>query len=236
MIPPQCGMLAIGGLPITLPLRMKAMIFASVLNSVRKSWPDSGGIVLSAAWGFGTTAEAARAVAVDASVPHVERAAGDGGSLFARNGDRSRIADIGQAAAYVRDEIGDLAVRDHGTPDGHVRLLRIRRLTKPVVDDRAELRDSQRLTHVFQRGHVGRYAALSLLTVTGRTGELHEDVRTHRYLRFTRVGAAVPATPAATQNRQCREPYGKEKHEPRVAHRSSTERTGNRIKERPCSA
>jgi hypothetical protein len=33
--------------PITLPLRMKSMIFASVLNSCRKSAPDSGGIVLS---------------------------------------------------------------------------------------------------------------------------------------------------------------------------------------------
>lgn len=52
MIPPQCGMLAIGGLPITLPLRMKAMIFASVLNSLRKTWPESGGIVLSSAWGW----------------------------------------------------------------------------------------------------------------------------------------------------------------------------------------
>ena len=54
MIPPQCGMLAIGGLPITLPLRMKPMMIASVLNSLRKSWPESGGIVLSSACGFGT--------------------------------------------------------------------------------------------------------------------------------------------------------------------------------------
>ena len=34
MIPPQCGMLTIGARPITLPDRMTAMIFASVLNCV----------------------------------------------------------------------------------------------------------------------------------------------------------------------------------------------------------
>jgi hypothetical protein len=39
MIPPQCGMLTIGAFPITLPERITAMIFASVLNSLRKSWP-----------------------------------------------------------------------------------------------------------------------------------------------------------------------------------------------------
>ncbi len=54
MIPPQCGMLTIGALPSTLPVRMKSMIFASVLNSERKSWPASGGIVLSSDCGFGT--------------------------------------------------------------------------------------------------------------------------------------------------------------------------------------
>ena len=46
MIPPQCGMLTIGCRPSTLPLRMKSMIFASVLNSLKKSAPESGGIVL----------------------------------------------------------------------------------------------------------------------------------------------------------------------------------------------
>ena len=54
MIPPQCGMLTIGARPITLPLRITAAIFASVLNSWRKSCPESGGIVLSGDCGFGT--------------------------------------------------------------------------------------------------------------------------------------------------------------------------------------
>src|SRR5439155_6309618 len=54
MMPPQCGMLAIGGLPMTLPERITATILASVLNSLRKSWPESDGIVLSGDCGFGT--------------------------------------------------------------------------------------------------------------------------------------------------------------------------------------
>jgi hypothetical protein len=54
MIPPQCGMLAIGALPITLPERITSVIFASVLNCLRKSCPESGGIVLSGDCGFGT--------------------------------------------------------------------------------------------------------------------------------------------------------------------------------------
>ena len=54
MIPPQCGMLAIGGLPMTLPgpdhlcdLRVGVELLAEVL-------PESGGIVLSSESGFGT--------------------------------------------------------------------------------------------------------------------------------------------------------------------------------------
>jgi hypothetical protein len=35
MMLPQCGMLTIGALPSTLPLRMNMMIFASVSNSFR---------------------------------------------------------------------------------------------------------------------------------------------------------------------------------------------------------
>src|SRR5438309_1711342 len=54
MIPPQCGMLTIGARPITLPERITAMIFASVLNWWRKSAPESGGIVLSGESGFAT--------------------------------------------------------------------------------------------------------------------------------------------------------------------------------------
>jgi hypothetical protein len=54
MIPPQCGMLTIGACPSTLPVRMISMIFASVLNSSRKSAPESGGIVVSGDSGFGT--------------------------------------------------------------------------------------------------------------------------------------------------------------------------------------
>src|SRR5207245_11397465 len=54
MIPPQWGMLTIGARPITLPLRMKSMIFASVLNWWRKSIPERGGIVLSGDCGLGT--------------------------------------------------------------------------------------------------------------------------------------------------------------------------------------
>ena len=53
-IPPQCGMLTIGALPITLPLRITAAIFASVLNWCRKPWPERTGIVLSGESGFGT--------------------------------------------------------------------------------------------------------------------------------------------------------------------------------------
>jgi hypothetical protein len=54
MIPPQCGMLTIGARPRTLPERITAMILASVSNSLRKTTPESGGIVLSGDCGFGT--------------------------------------------------------------------------------------------------------------------------------------------------------------------------------------
>ena len=54
MIPPQWGMLTIGARPITLPERITAAIFWSVLNSSRKSGPDSGGIAWSGDCGFGT--------------------------------------------------------------------------------------------------------------------------------------------------------------------------------------
>ncbi len=54
MIPPQCGMLTIGALPITLPLRMMPAIAASVGKSWRKPPPESGGIDLSGESGFGT--------------------------------------------------------------------------------------------------------------------------------------------------------------------------------------
>jgi hypothetical protein len=54
MIPPQCGMLVIGALPMTLPERIISLIFASVLNSSRKSCPESGGIALSSERGLGT--------------------------------------------------------------------------------------------------------------------------------------------------------------------------------------
>jgi len=47
-------MLTIGACPSTLPVRMISMIFASVLNSSRKSAPESGGIVVSGDCGFGT--------------------------------------------------------------------------------------------------------------------------------------------------------------------------------------
>ncbi len=53
-MPPQCGMLVIGGLPITLPERIIEVIFASVLNSARKSCPDKGRIDLSGDPGLGT--------------------------------------------------------------------------------------------------------------------------------------------------------------------------------------
>jgi len=46
-MPPQCGMLTIGARPMTLPDRMTFAILAGVLNSFRKSAPDSGGMVLS---------------------------------------------------------------------------------------------------------------------------------------------------------------------------------------------
>jgi hypothetical protein len=47
-------MLTIGARPITLPERMKSMTFCSVLNSPRKTTPESGGTVLSGDCGFGT--------------------------------------------------------------------------------------------------------------------------------------------------------------------------------------
>src|ERR1700694_4433544 len=54
MIPPQWGMLTTGARPITLPLRIIEMIFASVLNCFRKAAPASDGTTLSGAAGFGT--------------------------------------------------------------------------------------------------------------------------------------------------------------------------------------
>jgi len=53
-MPPQCGMLTIGARPITLPDRITSAILAGVSNSVRKSDPDSGGIVPSGYCGLGT--------------------------------------------------------------------------------------------------------------------------------------------------------------------------------------
>src|SRR5262249_35584470 len=52
--PPQGGIETIGARPITAPLLITAMIFASVLNWCRKAAPDRGGIVLSGDCGFGT--------------------------------------------------------------------------------------------------------------------------------------------------------------------------------------
>jgi hypothetical protein len=54
MIPPQWGMLTIGARPSTLPVRTISVIFVSVLNSLRKSGPESDGIALSGDCGFGT--------------------------------------------------------------------------------------------------------------------------------------------------------------------------------------
>jgi len=54
MIPPQCGIETIGARPMTLPLLITAMIFSSVLNSLKKSAPESAGIALSGDWGLGT--------------------------------------------------------------------------------------------------------------------------------------------------------------------------------------
>ena len=48
------GMLTIGAFPITLPLRITSMTLASVLNWLRKSKPERGGIDLSGDCGFGT--------------------------------------------------------------------------------------------------------------------------------------------------------------------------------------
>ena len=44
MMPPQWGMLTIGARPSTLPVRTISVIFVSVLNSLRKSGPESDGI------------------------------------------------------------------------------------------------------------------------------------------------------------------------------------------------
>ena len=54
MMPPQCGIETIGARPRTLPLRITSVIFWSVLNSWKKSAPDSAGIDLSGDCGFGT--------------------------------------------------------------------------------------------------------------------------------------------------------------------------------------
>jgi hypothetical protein len=54
-------MLTIGARPITLPERITAMIFASVLNCLRKATPDSGGIDLSVEAGHESDRQRARA-------------------------------------------------------------------------------------------------------------------------------------------------------------------------------
>ena len=81
MIPPQCGMLTIGALPITLPLRITSAIFSSVLNSLRKSGARERRDRLVRRLRVRHAAEAVRAVAVDAAVADVERGARDGGAL-----------------------------------------------------------------------------------------------------------------------------------------------------------
>ena len=91
--------------------------------------------------------------------------------------------------------------RDHRAPDRHVRLLRVRRLAEPVVDDRAQLAAvSEAVADVLQRGNVRGNAAFALLAVTGRARELDEQVRTHRDVRIARV-RALAASPAATAGR-----------------------------------
>ena len=100
----------------------------------------------------------------------------------------------------VRHEIRHLAWRDHRPPDGHVRLLGIRRLAEAVVDDRAQLRGREAVTDVLQSRNVRRDAAFALLAVTGRARELDEQVRTHRDVRIARVRARA-ASPAAASGR-----------------------------------
>ena len=108
MIPPQCGMLTIGALPITLPERITSMIFASVLNSLRKSGAGERRDRLVGRLRVRHAAEPVRAVAVDAAVAHVERRALDGGALTLRDRRWRRPSARRQAGADVRDRSVDL--------------------------------------------------------------------------------------------------------------------------------
>jgi hypothetical protein len=74
----------------------------------------------------------------------------------------------------VGDEIGDLVRRDHLAPNGHVRLLRVGRFAKAVVDDLLQLCDGELLPDMAEGGDVR--GATPALAVTLGARELCEVV------------------------------------------------------------
>ena len=162
---------------MTLPLRITAAIFASVLNWCRNPWPERDGNRLVGRQRVRHTAEAVRAVAVDAAVADVERCAGDRGSLSFRHRDRLRVGNGGQSCADVGDEVRDLRLRDHLAPDRHVGLLRVRGLAETVVDDVRELRHREAVSDRLQRRHGRIDITAALHTVAIDAPELDERVR-----------------------------------------------------------
>ena len=86
MIHPGEGILVIGGRELAARKRIViSVIFSSVLNLLAELLPERGGDRLVLESGLGTPPEAARAMAVDAAIAHVERGACDSGPLLARH-------------------------------------------------------------------------------------------------------------------------------------------------------
>jgi len=84
-------------------------------------------------------AEPVRPVAIDAAVTNVQRGTRDRLSLPLGNRYRHRRSHSRKPGAEIRDQVRDLARRDHLAPDRHVGLRRVRRLAEAVVDDPAQL-------------------------------------------------------------------------------------------------
>ena len=125
-------------------------------------------------------AETVRAVAVDAAVANVERGARDLVALALWHRRRLCVGHAWKTRADVCDELAHLALGDNGAPDRHVRLLRVRRLPEPVVDDAAQLGDGQLLARARQRRHVRRDVSVTALAVALGASKLDEHVGPRR--------------------------------------------------------
>jgi hypothetical protein len=155
-------------------------------------------------------------MAVDTAVTDVECRPGNCRALGARDRHGGRVANGRQPRADVRHEVGDLARRDHRTPDGHVGPSRICRLAQAVLDDRGQLRNGQRLPDLLEPRHVWRDTSAPLHSVAGRAGELDEQVRSHQHVRAgrlwpIRLGTTAPGTtcqPAQTDSHRAKSDGG----------------------------